>query len=558
MSGVEGRRSAEERPPRRGVLRRIRIPVQLAFLALFLGLLVLTVGTGEDRLGPPVRIFLEIDPLVGLATFLRTHALPGLLWLSAVTLVLSFLLGRFFCGWVCPLGTLGQITGRLRRRRGEERAPDRFRRSQSWKFAILLFLLGSALTGALWPILLDPLTILIRGLALGFGPGIEAVVRAAARGLSSTPLSAASEPLYRLVRDHALSPRTPAFELGMLMAVVLAVVLALSWVVRRFWCRYLCPLGALLGAAALAGTLRLRQDDERCTSCALCTYHCQGAADPDVMGGWRASECFVCGNCTASCNRSGLAFAFEKPRILRALRRARAARPAPAAVLRTSGTADPLRRKLLLGFGLGLIAGPVAGSSPSRRYPEANLIRPPGAAPEPEFLDRCIRCGECMKVCTGNGLHPAGLEAGPAALWSPVLRPRIGYCEYSCTLCGQVCPTGAIPRLSQEEKKRAVIGLAFVDPGKCLPYAFATPCIVCEEHCPTSPKAIQLEKAEVVAIDGTARTVGRPRIDPKLCIGCGICEYRCPLEGDAAIRIGATGRTGRGGPFQLGGDPYGG
>jgi polyferredoxin len=550
------------------MLRRIRIPVQLACLALFFYLLLRTVGIGQDRLGPPVRIFLEIDPLVGLTTLLRTGLLPGLLGLSLITLAAAFLLGRSFCGWVCPLGTLSQIVGRLFRRRREEKSPDRWRPVQRWKFFLLLFVTAGALAGTLWSGLLDPLCILIRGLAVGLGPAAEWTVRACARGLAATPLSPASEPLYRWLRDRTLAPAAPHFEEGLLFACLLLVLLGLSWAIRRFWCRALCPLGGLLGTFAQAGALKLRQTDARCTSCGLCTFHCQGAADPDRMGGWRASECFVCGNCTSACNRNGLSFALETPRLFSFIAGKRrrnettvAEEAAPAARAQGheehKGRPDLGRRGFLLATGLGLISGPLGRVSPARAHPRGNLIRPPGAASEEVFLSRCVRCGECMKVCPGNGLHPAGSEAGLAGLWTPVLRSRLGYCEYHCTLCGQVCPTGAIPRLSPAEKEKAVLGLAYVDVSRCLPYAYATPCIVCEEHCPTSPKAIWLEETTVLTTDGTVRTVRRPHVSPSLCVGCGICEFRCPMEGEGAIRVAATGRTGQGGPFDLGGDsPY--
>lgn len=524
------------------MLRRIRIPVQLASLAVFFYLLVRTVGVGEDRLGPPVRVFLDIDPLIGLTTWLRTGAWHGLMWLSAVTLVLSVLLGRFFCGWICPLGTLGQMTGRLRRLRRAEKQADRYRPVQEIKVAVLLFALGGAVAGAQWSGILDPICLLVRGLALGFGPGFEWMVREGASVLARTPLAPVTEPVYRAVRDRLLAPHPPHFEQGMMLALLLVAVLALSWVIRRFWCRILCPLGALLGVAARVGALRLRQDGERCTSCAVCTYHCQGAADPDVTGGWRASECFVCGNCTSSCRRHGLAFGFERPRLLGMV----AGRPQRTAAV----PADPTRRGLLASLALGLASGPIVRAAPARAVPRGDIIRPPGAGPEEEFLDRCIRCGECMKVCPANGLHPSGLEAGAAGLWAPVLRPRLGYCEYHCTLCGQVCPTGAIPRLNPADKERTFLGLAWVDTGRCLPYAFATPCIVCEEHCPTSPKAIRLVEVEGRAADGTVRQLRRPTIDPKLCVGCGVCEFVCPLSGTAAIRIEGIGRTRRENPFE--------
>jgi polyferredoxin len=536
------------------MLRRFRIVVQLACLALFLYLLGRTVGIGQDRLGPPVRIFLDIDPLIALTTWLRTRALPGLMALSLITLAATFVLGRFFCGWVCPLGTLSQVSGRLHRGRQDERTADRWRPSQRWKYLILVFLLGGAAAGTLWTGILDPISLLIRSLAVGFAPPIEALVRAAASIAASGPLAPVSEPVYGALRNTFFAPRAPHFEQGALLAGILLALLALSWIRRRFWCRVLCPLGGLLGAVAQAGSLTLRQKESVCTGCAVCTFHCQGAADPNMTDGWRPSECFVCGNCTASCRQKGvgLSFGFTVPRLARRWRRRRGAPAAGAQGTRANAPLDPGRRRLLLAFGLGVVSGPIGRISPSRAVPPDSMIRPPGAGTEDEFLDRCVRCGECMRVCPGNGLHPDGLKGGPAGLWAPVLRARLGYCEYHCTLCGQVCPTGAIRRLLPGEKEKTVIGLAYVDPGRCLPYAFATPCIVCEEHCPTSPKAIVLEDVRVRALDGATRDLRQPRIDPRLCVGCGICEYRCPVDGAAAIRVVGTGRTGRGSPFDLG------
>ena len=114
---------------------------------------------------------------------------------------------------------------------------------------------------------------------------------------------------------------------------------------------------------------------------------------------------------------------------------------------------------------------------------------------------------------------------------------RLGYCSFSCNACGQVCPTGAIPPLSLEEKRQAVIGLAYIDENRCIPWADANDCIVCEEMCPVPQKAIRLEEQEVLNGRGESVTVQRPRVIRDLCIGCGICETKCPLIGPAAIRV---------------------
>ena len=148
-----------------------------------------------------------------------------------------------------------------------------------------------------------------------------------------------------------------------------------------------------------------------------------------------------------------------------------------------------------------------------------------------------------MKVCPNNALHPALTEAGLEGLWTPIVVPRIGYCESSCVLCSEVCPTGAIWEITAKEKgweargsndaKAVRLGTAFYDRGRCLPWAMATPCIVCEEWCPTSPKAIYLQPAEVADAEGHLQQVKQPFIDPQRCVGCGACEICLPGSGSS-------------------------
>jgi ferredoxin len=192
-----------------------------------------------------------------------------------------------------------------------------------------------------------------------------------------------------------------------------------------------------------------------------------------------------------------------------------------------------------------MIAAPLLRITPLSKMgvAEAHLIRPPGAQPEKEFLRRCVKCGECMKVCITNGLQPAFLEAGLEGIWTPILVPKMGYCEYRCTLCGQVCPTGAIRKLTLEEKEKVKIGLAMIDKNRCLPYAHATPCIVCEEVCPTSKKAIWFEKVTVFTRKGKKLEVKQPHIDLNLCVGCGICEMKCPVVGSPAVAVVRVGES---------------
>jgi ferredoxin len=155
-----------------------------------------------------------------------------------------------------------------------------------------------------------------------------------------------------------------------------------------------------------------------------------------------------------------------------------------------------------------------------------------------------------MRVCPTNVIQPALIEGGFEGLWTPILINKIGYCEFNCVLCSQVCPTGAIEPISVEKKvgkppfqKPVKMGTAFYDRGRCLPWAMNTECIVCEEVCPTSPKAIWFENVEITFRDKSIKVLKRPLLDPDLCVGCGICENKCPVHDRPAIRVSSIGET---------------
>lgn len=156
-----------------------------------------------------------------------------------------------------------------------------------------------------------------------------------------------------------------------------------------------------------------------------------------------------------------------------------------------------------------------------------------------------------MLVCPTSGLQPTLLQAGLEGIWSPVLTPRIGQCDYACNACGRVCPSQAIPILPLAEKQVQVLGKARIDHQRCLPWALGQPCHICEEVCPVPAKAIVLDQRRLVAgSDETQNYLALPRVIRPSCIGCGLCEKMCPISGEAAIvveRDGGGRGDGRGG-----------
>jgi len=504
-------------------MTRVRRIVQGLFLLLFLFLFIQTESKGADTLKYPAKLFLDFDPLLFLATLLSGHALLKGFLLSLVVLAVTALLGRVFCGWVCPLGTLHNLVGAMKT--WPPKAPTR-----GWfrvKYWLLAFLAGSSLFGMQLVGVFDPLSLLVRSLALGIYPacnlavnsGMDAVYRADVHGLTVS-----ADAIYGLAKRTVLAFQQPYFLQGSFMTLLLLAILALNLLERRFWCRYLCPLGALLGIVGRWSPLK-RRVAEGCHECGACDRNCQGAAAPSGTKSWRASECLYCLNCDDGCPTRQLHFGFSRTQ--------------------RAATLDLGRRNLLVAGISGASAVAVSRVTPAflEARPNPELIRPPGACEESKFLARCVKCGECMKVCITNGLQPTFLEAGLEGIWSPRLVPRIGYCENRCTLCGQVCPTGAIQKLTLEDKAKVKIGTAMVDRSRCLPWAQATPCIVCEEVCPVPDKAVWFEVVEGRNRSGQAVELKQPRVDLEKCNGCGICETKCPVVDLAAIRVTSIGET---------------
>ena len=219
-----------------------------------------------------------------------------------------------------------------------------------------------------------------------------------------------------------------------------------------------------------------------------------------------------------------------------------------------AGPEVPRRRWILAGV-VGVLTYPFLrfSKATNKRSFNHKAIRPPGCVEENEFLERCIKCDQCINVCPTNVLQPSTLaEGGLEGLWTPVMDFKTGFCQLNCTLCSEVCPTGAIQKISLaeklglgEHKEQGPIrlGTAFFNQGRCLPWAMQTPCVVCEEVCPTSPKAISTYEETITRWDGQKVTLNKPYMRPELCIGCGICERECPVMDDPAVYVTAIGES---------------
>jgi polyferredoxin len=523
----------------------IRRVSQVFFLGLFLFLLVesrlpddayleYSLVFAEDvdlRIDQPVRFFFELDPLVWISSLLSGHRLiHGFGWALGV-LLLTLVLGRVFCGFICPLGTIHHMAGSIkpalkgdRLIRANQRTPG-----HRIKYFLLITLLIAAIITPNLTGLLDPISLLFRSLALAVLPATGLGLKEVFDAMAASDVKILDYLSY--AAEITVSPifgyGHPVYKTGWFIGFIFLVILFLNRIRPRFWCRILCPLGALLGICSRFTVFRLEKDQAACTDCKLCPRSCQGAASPMPSQTWENAECLMCFNCFNACPEDALSFRF---------------RWAP----RSNKRPDMGRRAVLGGLAAGVSLPLLAKLGGTEHHvSDPRLIRPPGALREKDFLELCQRCGLCMKACPTNVINPTIGEAGLAGFWTPHLIMIRGYCEYTCTLCGSVCPTGAIKEITAKDKTQRPIriGSAYVDRGRCLPWSGNGPCIVCQEVCPTSPKAIYLRKHVIRGPHEAPVEVNAPYVDLKTCVGCGICETKCPVKGRPAVRVIAAGES---------------
>ncbi len=561
---------------------------QIFFFGLFVWFcIVSSLGENINQLrGWPINMFLHMDPLVSVATILTTHTLYAPLILSLAVVILTIIFGRFFCGWVCPFGAIHQFVSHIAHNRkpaAKQIKLNDYSKGQNTKYYILILFLTMAaipMAGAsLQTGLLDPIPLVTRSFNLLLIPVID-----------------------RPFNFSSLMDRF--YDGAWFVLLVFALLVMMNLYKPRFFCRYICPLGALFAILGRFSIWRIgKNNQQKCTNCKLCDKNCQGGCEPaDKI---KISECLLCFNCRDNCKDGLISYQTTASK---------------AGEIRNP---DINRRGFMFSIAGSLFAVPaIRLSNEIGSNWSASIIRPPGALSEEEFLKRCIKCGQCMRVCPTNVLQPASIKPGIENLWTPILNNRIGSsgCQYNCVACGQVCPTAAIRPITLDEKhgkgefeKAGPIkmGTAFVDRGRCLPWSMNKPCIVCQENCPVSPKAIHTfdyfktvrdgkftvknttetmietiessmaedkfssgdyyctigeekprkivsnskNKLEIDPADKFTNIPAKdsvfeiqirlqgPEVDIEKCIGCGICEHECPVSGLKAIRVTAEGET---------------
>ncbi|MEN6577679.1 MAG: 4Fe-4S dicluster domain-containing protein [Phycisphaerales bacterium] len=437
------------------------------------------------------ELFLILDPLVSVSTAIAARTLVWSLAAAAGAVLVCLLFPRAFCGYVCPLGTMFDVFDRFIGRR----VPRLTWKGKGWWVHSRYYLLAVVMVAAVFGVLLS-----------GFVAAIPVLTRAML--LILAPVQTGLLKGWHLV---------PPGNIGHAISVVLIVLMfCLGFLGRRFWCSYVCPTGAFF---SLCSVLRLRERrvTSACVKCGRCVETCSLAAINDDFS-TRSLNCASCRTCVGVCPAGAIEFIW---------------RWNPRTNPRDAGKPDLSRRGILVGLGSAAMVGAGVPLAVGRGLtPGETPIRPPGSVPEDKFLQLCVRCGQCIKVCPNNVLQPAGLEHGFNGLWTPKVVADWSGCEPSCSNCGQVCPTGAVRALDLEEKRAARIGLAEVDRTTCLPHACRGACQLCVDECRMAGyNAIEFIRVggEVdekgVPIEGSGYLA--PVVREDQCVGCGLCQMRC-------------------------------
>lgn len=497
------------------ILRKI---TQFIFLIGFLFLFISTSTSWPSHLRS--NLFFRIDPLISLSHSIANRKVLGELIAGFFILGTAFIVGRGWCGWICPLGTVLDYLSPKRDKKISRHQPinlpERLRRI---KYFLLFLIITLALWRNLTLLILDPITILMRSLTTAIWPAFDQAIRVAEKALYRIPLLEDAVTQFDTWIRPSLFPSYIIYNYeSVIFLIIFISIISLNCLAPRFWCRYLCPLGGLLGLPSKFSLLR-RTVGPECKNCKLCSNTCP-TGTIDASNGFKSdpSECTLCLDCLIACPSSTISFT---PRIQSAL---------------WNSTYDPSRRQVLISLITATAATALFNRDWRQIHPLPYQLRPPGTDDQ-RLFSNCVRCGLCIRICPTGALSPAPLDFWVEGIWMPLFVPRLGYCDYACTACSEVCPTHAIPTLTLSEKRQQIIGKAYIDTDRCLAWADHTDCIVCEEMCPLPEKAIVLKNEMITIEDGSSRMLQLPFVERERCIGCGICENKCPLIGEAAIRV---------------------
>ena len=476
------------------------------------------------RIGISVTLFVLINlffldfagflPL-GFHSVTKIQLVPALLALNVevlvILLVLSLVFGRVYCSFICPMGVYQDVVAWLSKK---------FTKKKKYTFS-------KAMTVLRWTVLAATVIAFIFG--FNFLVGLLDPYGAYGRIVTHIfrPAYLAGNNLLEYIFssfDNYTFYKVGIYSLGLLSTLIALATLVgiglLAWRNGRTWCNTLCPVGTLLGFISRYSLFRLQFDDDKCNSCGLCAMKCKASCINSKDKQIDYSRCVTCFNCIEACNRSAMKYAPYKGK-------------KTVTNVPENKTVDESKRRFLSATVVTAVAatslmGQKVASITGKRALKRNLpIVPPGGLNVENLQEKCISCHLCVSKCPSHVIKPAFTEYGLGGMMQPRLYFDHGFCNYDCTVCSDVCPSGALRPLTVEQKHKTQIGQVHFIRHNCIVFTDETNCGACSEHCPT-------QAVHMVPYKGVLTI---PETDVSICVGCGGCEYVCPAKPYKAIYV---------------------
>ena len=488
------------------MLRRIRLIVALVFFILITLLFLDFTGTLHGWFGWLAKI--QFLPAV-----LALNVGVILLWV-----VLTLVFGRVYCSVICPLGVFQDVVSWFSGRRKKKKYRFSYSPAVSWlRYGVLGVFIIAMIAGIGSVVaLLAPYSSYGRIVSNLFAPVYQ-------WGNNVLAYFAERSDSYAFYETSVWLKSLPTFIIAAGTFVVLVV---LAWRNGRTYCNTICPIGTVLGFFSRYSLFRPEIDAEKCTNCSLCSRKCKAACINYKDHRIDYSRCVTCMDCVDSCKHGAISYKY---------------RFGKKEIKETSetGNTNNARRSFLTGMGLVLVSSAVKAQEkkvdgglavildkkvPARMTP----LVPPGAKGLRNMRTHCTGCQLCVSVCPNQVLRPSTkLET----LMQPEMSYERGYCRPECTKCSEVCPAGAILKLTPADKSATQIGHAVWVEKNCVPLRDKVACGNCARHCPTG--AITMVPSDADDAD----SLKIPVVNVERCIGCGACENLCPARPFSAIYV---------------------
>ncbi len=434
--------------------------------------------------------------------------LAGMWGILIFLILLTLLVGRIYCSSICPMGVFQDIVAWFSKRTARKKKKYTYSKAKNiLRWSVLGLVVIAFFSGYM----------VLFGLVEPYSAYGRIVVHL------FKPLYLAGNNLLAAIFTNFDNYTFYKVDIGILAVSSFIIALVafltigfLAWKYGRTYCNTVCPVGTILGFVSKYSLFKVRIDAEKCNRCGLCTMSCKASCIDNKEQEIDYSRCVDCFNCLGTCNCDALKFA---PRVKKNTVKAE--------------QVDESKRKFFLAGMAAIASAPTILAQEKTKLLNGNVltrqtpISPPGSQSAEHLLKHCTSCHLCVSKCTSNVLKPAFMEYGLEGMMQPMMYFEKGFCNYDCIVCTQVCPNHALKSLTKEEKHKTQTGHVVFDRDICIVITEGTNCGACSEHCPT--QAVKMEPY----IDGL--TI--PTINTDICVGCGGCEFICPVRPHRAIFV---------------------